>query len=262
LLYNVIFTNQVTGKKPVVAFMRKKTMMKDHRLIVALDVESYRQAAVMVKRLSPYVSVFKVGNILFTQCGPKIIKYIHKRGAKVFLDLKFHDIPNTVSKAAVEATKLGVYMMNVHAFAGKECLTKTAAAVSLEAKRLNIFKPILVAVTVLTSLHEEDLALMGISGKVEDLVVKLAETAKECGFDGVVASPQETRLIKSRLTDNFVVVTPGIRPEWDADKGDQKRVMTPKEAIQAGSDFLVIGRPIMKAHKPVTAVKKILEELQ
>lgn len=241
--------------------MRRK-INKDPRLIVALDVASYREAARLIKSLSPYVAVFKVGNILFTQCGPKIVRYIHKCRAKVFLDLKYNDIPNTVSHAAVEATKLGVYMLNVHAMCGKEAMRLTASAVANEAIKLKIFKPILVAVTVLTSLHQEDLAAVGIKENLEDLVLKLAELAKDAGLDGVVASPKEIKILKKKFGDNFVIVTPGIRPEWANELGDQKRVMTPREAIKSGSDFIVIGRPIIRAEKPVKAVKKILEEMQ
>jgi len=237
-------------------------MHKDPRLIVALDVDSYKKAAQLVKKLSPYVKVFKVGNILFTQCGPKIVKYIHKRGAKVFLDLKYNDIPNTVSKAAIEATKMGVYMLNLHALSGKEAIHVTAKAVAHEAKKRGIFKPIVVAVTVLTSLHEEDLALIGVKGSMKDVVLKLAALAKTGGVDGVVASPEEIKIIKQKCGHDFVVVTPGIRPKWASDKGDQKRTMTPRQAIDSGSDFIVIGRPIIKARKPVKAVKHILEEIQ
>lgn len=236
-------------------------MKKDPRLIVALDVDSYREAVRLLKSLSRYVKVFKVGSALFTKCGPKIIRHIHKRGAKVFLDLKFNDIPTTVSNAAVEATKLGVYMLNVHALSGKEAMKMTAEAVSKQAKKLHIFKPILVAVTILTSLHEEDLSPLGIKGEIKDLVSRLAKAAKESGFDGVVASAKETHMIKEKFGDDFVVVTPGIRPKWASEQGDQKRIMTPKEAIKSGSDFIVIGRPIIKARKPVKAVKEILKEI-
>ncbi|MFH1790426.1 MAG: orotidine-5'-phosphate decarboxylase [Candidatus Omnitrophota bacterium] len=236
-------------------------MRKHPKLIVALDVESYVQAVRLVKKLSPYVKVFKVGSILFTKCGPKIIHYIHKRGAKVFLDLKYNDIPNTVSKAAVEATKMGVYMLNVHALSGTEAMRLTAETVSREARKLNMFKPILVAVTVLTSLHDEDLRQIGLADNVENAVTRLAKLAKENGFDGVVASPREIKAIRQNLGDNFVVVTPGIRPLWAQDMNDQKRTMTPKEAIANGADFIVIGRPILEAKKPIDAVKDILEEI-
>jgi len=241
--------------------MRKK-QSKNPKLIVALDVDTYRKAGRLVKALAPYVQVFKVGNILFTQCGPKIIQYIHKKGGKVFLDLKYFDIPNTVAKAAVEATKMGVYMMNIHALAGEECMKLTARAVRQKAKELHIFKPILVSVTILTSMKEEDLQPLGIEGSVEEIVMKYAKLAQKSGVDGIVASPHELRKIKRKFGDNFVVVTPGIRPEWAKEADDQKRIMTPKEAIEAGSDFIVVGRPIIQARRPVEAVKKILEEIQ
>ena len=236
-------------------------MKKDPRLIVALDVNSYKKAARLVKQLAPYVKVFKVGNILFTKCGPRIVNLIHKRDGKVFLDLKYNDIPNTVANAAREATKLGVYMLNVHALSGKEALEKTVDVVTKEAKKRHIFKPLLIAVTILTSLQEKDLSPLGIKGGVKGLVMKLAKVAKEAGFDGIVSSAKEAPMIKRKFGENFVIVTPGIRPEWAKDKGDQKRVATPKEAIKNGSDFVVIGRPIIANRKPVKAVKKILEEI-
>ncbi|MDD4202057.1 MAG: orotidine-5'-phosphate decarboxylase [Candidatus Omnitrophica bacterium] len=239
-----------------------KKRNKNPKLIVALDVDTYRKAGRLVKALAPYVQVFKVGNILFTQCGPKIIQYIHKKGAKVFLDLKYFDIPNTVANAAAEATKMGVYMMNMHALAGEQCMKLTAKTVRQKAKELHIFKPILVAVTILTSMKEEDLEPLGIEGPVDEVVTKYAKLAQKAGVDGIVASPLEIIKIKKKFGDNFVVVTPGIRPEWAQTADDQKRVMTPKEAIEAGSDFIVIGRPIIQARRPVEAVKKILEEIQ
>ncbi len=235
---------------------------KNPKLIVALDVDNYRKAARIVKTLAPYVKVFKVGNILFTKCGPKIVNYIHKAGAKVFLDLKYHDIPNTVANAAIEATKMGVYMMNLHTLSGVECMKKTALAVSQTAKELNIFKPLLVAVTILTSMKEEDLEPLGIQGKVEEIVMRYASLAKEAGIDGVVASPHEVKKIKGKFGEGFVIVTPGIRPEWAQASDDQKRIMTPHQAVDAGTDFIVVGRPIIQAKKPVDAVKKILEEIK
>jgi len=239
----------------------KKKTEKDPRLIVALDVDSYKKAAQLVKKLSPYVKVFKVGNILFTQCGPKIVRYVHKTGAKVFLDLKYNDIPNTVSKAAVEATKMGVYMINVHALSGKDALRLTAEAVAKEARKHHMFKPILVAVTILTSLREHDLSPLGVRGSIKGIVLRLAKAAQESGFDGVVASAKELTVIKEKFGHNFVVVTPGIRPEWAKGASDQKRVVTPKKAIENGSDFIVVGRPVIAAKRPVDAAKKILQEI-
>ena len=248
--------SRLTIKRP------EKKIEKNPKLIVALDVDNYRKAARIVRSLAPYVKVFKVGNILFTKCGPKIVSYIHKAGAKVFLDLKYHDIPNTVANAAVEATKMGVYMMNMHTLSGKECMQKTAIAVSQTAKELNIFKPLLVSVTVLTSMKEEDLIPLGIHDKVEKIVMRYASLAKEAGLDGVVASPHEIKKIKEKFGESFVIVTPGIRPQWAQASDDQKRIMTPNEAVTAGSDFIVVGRPVIQAKKPVEAVKKILEEIK
>ncbi|MDD5439444.1 MAG: orotidine-5'-phosphate decarboxylase, partial [Candidatus Omnitrophica bacterium] len=189
-------------------------MKRDGRLIVALDVDSYRAAARLVKQLTPSVKIFKVGSILFTQCGPKIINYIHKKGGKVFLDLKYNDIPNTVAGAAMEATRLGVYMLNVHALAGKAAMQATVEAVSQEAKKHHLFKPIVIAVTILTSLQDEDLGDLGLTGRVHDNVMRLATLAKEAGLDGIVCSPQEIKMIKDAFGDRFVTVTPGIRPAW------------------------------------------------
>ncbi len=236
-------------------------MKKDHRLIVALDVESYKKAVRTVNKLSSLIKIFKVGSVLFTHYGPKIIKYIHKKGGKVFLDLKFHDIPNTVANAALQATKLGVYMMNVHAASGNDALVKTQEVVTKEATRLKIFKPILLGVTVLTSLHKEDLEGFGINGSVENTVLKLGKITSKSGFDGVVASSKETRILRKTFGQNFVIVTPGIRPQWSVEKEDQKRITTPKEAIDNGADFIVVGRPILQAKKPLKAVKDILREI-
>lgn len=237
-------------------------MEKDPRLIVALDVDSYKKAAHLVKTLSPYIKIFKVGSILYTLCGPKIVNYIHKKGGKVFLDLKYNDIPNTVSIAAVEAAKMGVYMLNLHALSGKEAMKRTQAAVTRAAMKEKQFKPIVIAVTVLTSLHNDDLSSLGISDNVETAVLRFAGLAKECGLDGVVASPHEIKSIKNKFGDNFVVVTPGIRPAWDQNKDDQKRTMTPKEAISNGADFIVVGRSIINAGKPAKAANKVIEEMK
>jgi len=208
---------------------------------VALDVDSYERAAKLVKELGELVDVFKVGSQLFTLVGSKIIESINARGKKCFLDLKFHDIPNTVAKAVESASALHVFMLTVHASGGAEML-RAAASVSN--------RPLLLGVTVLTS----------VGGDVTDEVLRLAQLAKDCRLDGVIASPQEIRPLRAALGSDFLVVTPGIRPSW-AEAGDQKRVMTPSEAIAAGANYVVIGRPIVAADKPVEVAQRVTTEM-
>jgi len=215
-------------------------------LIVALDVNSFEKAKKLIDKLAPYVNIFKVGSELFTSAGPKIIDYINRNKKKVFLDLKFYDIPNTVEKAVAAATKHKVFMLTLHASGGYEML-KCAEQVFKGMKK----KPLLVAVTVLTSKDEKN---------VKTKVLDLAKLSKKAGLRGIVCSPQETWLVKKVCGKDFIVVNPGIRPLWAA-KGDQKRVTTPEEAIKNGADFIVVGRPITKAKNPVSAAKRILEEL-
>jgi len=217
-----------------------------NRLIVALDVNSFEKAKKLIDKLAPYVNIFKVGSELFTSAGPKIIDYINRNKKKVFLDLKFYDIPNTVEKAVAAATKHKVFMLTLHASGGYEML-KCAEQVFKGMKK----KPLLVAVTVLTSKDEKN---------VKTKVLDLAKLSKKAGLRGIVCSPQETWLVKKVCGKDFIVVNPGIRPLWAA-KGDQKRVTTPEEAIKNGADFIVVGRPITKAKNPVSAAKRILEEL-
>lgn len=215
------------------------------KLIVALDVDSFDKAKKLIDKLAPYVSVFKVGSELFTSCGPKIIDYINKKRKKVFLDLKFYDIPNTVKRATLAAAKHRVFMLTLHTSGGFDMLKEASGA--LKGKKQ---KPLLVGVTVLTSKKAR--------GSSE--VVKLARLAKKSGLDGVVCSAKETRQVKKACGKDFIVVNPGIRPAW-AEKQDQKRVATPEEAIRNGADFIVIGRPITEAKDPVEATKKILAEI-
>ena len=190
------------------------------------------------------------------------MKEIGSRGASVFLDLKFHDIPATVEGSVRAATALGVAMMTIHTSGGLEMMRAAAKAASDESKRLSIVRPIVVGVTVLTSLSKEDLSrTFGTSGAVRDLVLRLASQAREAGLDGVVASVEEARLIKDELGDGFKVVTPGIRPAGAA-AGDQKRIATPRAAREAGSDYLVVGRPVIEAPSPRAAAEQILRELE
>jgi len=230
------------------------------RLIFALDVDEFSAAEAWVTRLRDKVGVFKVGKQLFTRCGPDVVRMIRERGGEVFLDLKYHDIPNTVAKAAVEACRLGVKMFNVHALGGFEMMRKTATEVDAYCAAAGIDRPLMLAVTILTSSTEETLRGVGIDRPVTELVPRLAKLAKDAGFDGVVASPQEVELIRAACGTDFAIVTPGVRPTFAA-LDDQKRVTTPGEAIAAGASYLVIGRPISAASDPLQAAGMILEEI-
>ena len=231
------------------------------RLIVALDVGDLGEVKELVKLLASEVGMFKVGKQLFTHAGPQAVRLIQELGGEVFLDLKFHDIPNTVAKAAIEATRLGVKMFNVHASGSLEMMRATAKEARRVCHQQNLRKPIMLAVTVLTSLNQDDLKRVGVDGRVADQVVRLALLTKEAGMDGVVASPHEVADIRSACGRRFVIVTPGIRPR-DAGRNDQQRVMTPADAIQASVDYIVVGRPILAAKDPVAAARKIIAEMQ
>lgn len=211
------------------------------KLIVALDVESYREADSLVHVLRDVVDIFKVGSQLFTREGPQIVKFLHDHGKECFLDLKFHDIPNTVAKAVASAAALRVRMLTLHTCGGADML-KAAAAVPN--------RPLLLGVTVLTS----------IAGNVKKDVLKLAKCAENCGLDGVIASPHEIVLIRKATGKDFIITTPGIRPAW-AEAGDQKRAMTPAEAIAAGANYIVVGRPIIAAQDPAQAALRVIDEM-
>ncbi|SMP11461.1 orotidine-5'-phosphate decarboxylase [Desulfurobacterium pacificum] len=230
------------------------------KVIVALDFDSEEKAIGLVKEIIGEVSYFKVGLELFSRCGVSIVKKISDLGGRVFLDLKYHDIPNTVKSAAKVAVESGAFMYNVHAFGGFNLLKEVAEFNREYAESLGIEKPLLIAVTVLTSMGEEDLKSIGIHDSVENTVLRLAELAKKAGFDGVVCSAKEVKRIKERLGEDFITVTPGIRPLW-ASKDDQKRVVTPKLAVQLSVDYMVIGRPITRAENPLEAIKKIKSEI-
>jgi len=231
------------------------------RIIFAMDVAHFEDAQRFVRLLKDRVGVFKVGKQLFTHAGPKVLAMIRQHGQRTFLDLKFHDIPNTVAKASQEATKLEVAMFNVHVLGGVDMMKAAVQATREKAKELGTQKPLLLGVTVLTSLDNQSLRQVGIEDSVEEEVSRLARLAEEAGLDGVVASPQEIELIRKTCGHDFVVVTPGVRPAAAA-KDDQRRVMTPGEAIKAGADYLVIGRPIQHARDPVEAVDRIVGEIQ
>jgi orotidine-5'-phosphate decarboxylase len=236
-------------------------MTKD-KLIVALDVETAHDAWRLVRTLRGIAGMFKVGSQLFTAAGPGLVSEIISSGARVFLDLKYHDIPNTVAAAAAEAARLGVSILNVHAAGGSEMMRRTAQAVSEAADAAGFTPPLVIAITVLTSANELSLAEVGWSTNPEDLVRRLSLLAEASGMDGVVASPHEISIIRSTVKKpGFIVVTPGIRPIGSA-SGDQRRVTTPRQAIMAGADYLVVGRPILEANDPVRAAQQILEEME
>lgn len=236
-------------------------MNKNDQLIVALDVSNLKEAKILVQTLSPVVKIFKIGKELFTACGPSVVEMVQASNAKVFLDLKFHDIPNTVAGACAAATRLKVFMLNVHASGGSKMMEAAAKSVDQVSAELGLAKPCLLGVTVLTSMNESDLIEVGVEKKVSDQVEHLARLAKKSALSGVVASPHEIELIRKVAGKDFVIVTPGVRPLWAA-SGDQKRVMTPSEAIQKGANFIVVGRPITQSKDPLAAAEKILEEIK
>jgi orotidine-5'-phosphate decarboxylase len=240
--------------------LRKQGSMRE-RLIVALDVDTSEQATDLVRQLAGEVGMFKIGKQLFTHAGPQAVRQIQDLGGEIFLDLKFHDIPNTVAKAAIEATRLGVKMFNVHASGSLEMMRMTVKEVKRVCRQQNLRKPIMLAVTVLTSLNQDDLQRVGVERKVADQVVRLALLTKEAGMDGVVASPHEVADIREACGRRFVIVTPGIRPS-DGNFNDQQRVMTPQEAVRGGVDYIVVGRPIIEAKDPIAAARAIVADMQ
>ena len=231
------------------------------RVIVALDVYNLDKVKECVGLLAQEVGMFKIGKQLFTHSGPQAVKLVHDLGGEIFLDLKFHDIPNTVAKAAVEATRMGVKMFNVHASGSLEMMVTTVKEVSRVCRQEKRRRPIMLAVTVLTSLNQDDLKRVGVDGRVEAQVVRLALLTKEAGMDGVVASPQEVADIRAACGRRFIIVTPGIRPA-DAARDDQRRVMTPGDAVRAGVDYIVVGRPILEAKDPLAATRAIIGEME
>jgi orotidine-5'-phosphate decarboxylase len=231
------------------------------RLIVALDVDSRKDALSIVDELKIDVKIFKIGFELFSSCGPSIVEDITKKGCRVFLDLKYHDIPSTVSKSAVSVAKLGVFILDLHALGGYDMMKRTAEAVKTEADRLKIMRPKVIAVTILTSMDGMALKKVGINDTIDVEVLRLAALARDAGLDGVVASPSETKFIRKELGTDFLIVTPGVRPTWAA-IDDQKRIATPAQAIADGASFIVVGRPITGAGDRTKAVKKILEEIR
>jgi len=229
--------------------------MPNKPIVVALDFDNQKQTLELVERLDPARCRLKIGKELFTSEGPQLVEAIQNKGFDVFLDLKFHDIPNTCAKAVAAAAKLGVWMVNVHASGGERMMV--AAREALEAFQQ---KPLLIGVTVLTSMEQSDLAGIGLNIDPQEQVKRLAQLTKKSGLDGVVCSAQEAVMLKELCGKEFKLVTPGIRPSFAA-VGDQKRIMTPKQAIEAGVDYMVIGRPITQAEDPIKALELIEQEL-
>ncbi|WAL80611.1 orotidine-5'-phosphate decarboxylase [Shewanella sp. DAU305] len=225
-------------------------------ILVALDYDNKKHALQLIEKLDPNMCRLKVGKEMFTLFGPQLVKDIHDRGFDLFLDLKFHDIPNTVAKAVAAAAELGVWMTNVHASGGLAMMEAAKKALLPYGDKA----PMLIAVTVLTSMSDDDLKLLGINVPAFEHVQRLAKLTQQAGLDGVVCSAQEATALKSLLGKDFKLVTPGIRPVG-SDAGDQHRVMTPPQAIAAGSDYLVIGRPITKAADPLAALQAIHQSL-
>lgn len=228
--------------------------MNDPKIIVALDYPQAAPALALAQRLDPSLCRLKVGKELFTAAGPQLVEALQKSGFEVFLDLKFHDIPNTTAQACKAAAAMGVWMVNVHALGGKRMMEAAREALANIANR-----PRLIAVTVLTSMAQEDLHSIGINASPSQMVLLLAGLANDCGLDGVVCSAQEAFVLRQQLGRDFCLVTPGIRPANSA-ADDQARIMTPRAALEAGSSYLVIGRPITQAPDPLVALQEIIKD--
>lgn len=222
------------------------------RIIIAFDFSSESEALALAEQLNPHQCRIKIGKECFTACGPQLVMRLQTMGFDIFLDLKFHDIPNTVAKACLAAADLGVWMLNVHALGGEKMLT--AAREALSAKQT----PLLIAVTILTSHDQQAINQIGLSGTPQENVIRLARLAEQCGLDGVVCSAQEAKPLRQTLSPDFKLVTPGIRLPSD-DANDQSRIMTPTDAISAGVDYLVVGRPITQARNPQEALQQYLQ---
>lgn len=237
-------------------------MTPSDRLILALDHEDPKEAIHLVDRLSGRIKTFKVGSALFTHAGPSLVREIQKRGGAVFLDLKFHDIPNTVAGAALQAARLGVQMLTLHTLGGREMMHKTAERVREAVLRERIPAPLLLGVTILTSFDQAMLQeTLSSPSSLEEMVVHLARLAHEEGMDGAVASPRELPLLRKDLPRSFRLVTPGIRLS-SGNHQDQRRVADPRQAIAQGADYIVVGRPILESKNPIETVEAILREME
>jgi orotidine-5'-phosphate decarboxylase len=230
-------------------------MRADPRVIVALDFPDAKGALALAKRIDPKLCRVKVGKELYTAAGPSLVEKLQRSGYGVFLDLKYHDIPNTVAAACAAAAALGVWMINLHALGGRAMMSAAREALAGTKAR-----PRLTAVTLLTSLGAADLSEVGLAGSPQEVVLRLASLARECGLDGVVCSAQEVAALRTRFGRDFCLVTPGIRPA-EAARDDQNRVATPRHAVANGADYLVIGRPITRAPDPLAALRAVQAEI-
>jgi orotidine-5'-phosphate decarboxylase len=229
-------------------------------MILALDVESFEEARPIVEEFAGHVGMFKVGKQLFTACGPKIVEFIKSKGGGVFLDLKYHDIPNTVSKAGVEAARLHVDLFNVHASGGFTMMQETGKAVAEASARMGIERPRIIAVTVLTSIDDNELSRLGIPLSTAEMTKNLARLTKEAGLDGVVASGHDIETIREVCGKDFWIVTPGVR--LTDKKDDQKRTIGPAEAIRKGATFIVLGRTVLNTERPKETLKHVEDEIE
>lgn len=243
--------------------IKDQKLKPKEQIIVALDVSTADEAREHITDLREYVGAFKIGLQLFSAVGASFVKEVVADGAKLFLDVKFHDIPNTVAKASVEVARLGVWMFNIHSIGGSEMMRKTVGTVREFCDKENLTQPKIIGVTVLTSSNQQTLHETGINAEVSKQVLNLAKLSAKCGLDGVVASPHEVEIIRQNIENkDFLIVTPGIRSKMTETFEDQKRVMSPAEAIKCGADYLVIGRPILQADDKISAVKSILEQIE
>lgn len=225
----------------------------DPKVLIALDFADAQSALLFVEGVDPSLCRLKVGKELFAVAGPEFVKSLIEKDFEVFLDLKYHDIPNTVAKAVQAAARMGVWMVNVHALGGRKMMQAAQRAISeLDLPK----KPLLIAVTILTSMEQDDLQEIGLSGSPQKNVMRLAKLAQDSGMDGVVCSAQEAGDLREALGEDFCLVTPGIRPQG-SDVNDQKRIMTPKEAMEAGASYLVVGRPITQSANPLQVLQDI-----
>lgn len=242
-------------------FLSSRQSEVRQRLIFALDVASMAEVKEYVSLLKDEVGLFKVGKQLFLHGGPQVVRFIQNKGGEVFLDLKFHDIPRTVARTGVEATRLGVRMFDLHASGSSDMMHQTLVDVNKVCRIESLRRPKILAVTVLTSLNKDDLKRTGVISGVENQVVRLAKLAQEAGMDGVVASPMEIARIRRECGKNLLLIVPGVRSQgetWD----DQKRVLTPEEAMRIGADYLVVGKPIRDAKDPREAARQIVREME
>ena len=230
------------------------------RLIVALDRPTLQSATKLVDKLIDEVGLFKIGNELFVSAGPRAIRMVRDRGGEVFLDLKFHDIPRTVSAAVIESAKLGAKIVNIHVTGGAEMMRYTMSELTRFCRSARLRRPKVLGVTVLTSLDNRDLSSIGLRASASEQVLRLAKLAKECGLDGIVASPQEIATIRKACGKRFIILTPGVRLN-ESTAGDQKRIATPAGAIRAGADYLVVGRPIHGAKDPVASTRDVVRSM-